>query len=102
MELLEQSTAQSLKINGHDDIIAKILFQVNQLSPFFIEDITLFAWSKSIIEILPKIDPADLKSLMRDFKTDEIHYDTKLGIQNVFKGLRQKYGNKYFSSKFVM
>jgi hypothetical protein len=85
-----------------DENIAKVLYHVNQLSPFIVTDQTIIEWTKSIQEILPNIDNNDLRALLNDFKTDAIHYDNKLGIQNIFIGLKKKFGLKYGNNKHVI
>lgn len=99
MELQKQNNGQSLQISQEVQEVGKAIYHVNQLTPFNIDDEMILSWSKSIFELIPNIEINDLKDLISDFKTDEIHYDNKLGIQNIFIGLKIKYATKYFKPK---
>lgn len=81
--------------------IGKVIYHVNQLSPFRISDEDIIEWSKSIEEIVPEIEIDDLKFLLRCFKTGEENYDNKVGIQNIFLGLKNRFGRKYIKSQMV-
>ena len=77
--------------------VGKGLYHLNQLTSFPISDDSIIEWSKSIDEILPELELKDLTDLIKDFKTGFIEYDNRLGIQNIFNGLRKKYPMKYKS-----
>lgn len=96
MQDIQLTTSQSpcsLPVKVKD--IGSVIYHVNQLSPFTTTDERLIEWAESINEILPELEIEDLKSLIRAFKTDEITYDTRLGIQNIFMGIKLKFPSKY-------
>ena len=75
--------------------IGNVIYHINQLSPFVTTDERLIEWAESINDILPGLELDDLKALIVAFKTDEITYNTKLGVQNIFIGLKLKFQSKY-------
>ena len=97
MNQLEKHTVLSEK----EIEIAKVIFHVNQLSNYPLGVPQIEDWSKSIEDIVPNLEIDDLKYLIKCFKIGEEHYDYKLGIQNIFIGLRNRFGGKYFKTKPV-
>jgi len=101
MELETTNQSQFLQTSSAEAIkIAKAIYHVNQLTSFDLSDRKIIEWSQSIIEILPHIELDDLKLLIREMKTGSIAYDHRLGVQNIFIGLKTKFGSKYFPSQF--
>jgi hypothetical protein len=98
-EVVKQNINLSLQAKTIE--IGKIIYHVNQLSNFDIDDKRIVEWSKSIEEVLPNLEIEDLKILIRLFKIGDEYYDPKIGIQNIFTGLRNRFGGKYFTPKMV-
>jgi len=92
---------QSIELSDKGISIAQQVYHVNQLSPFRLHDSQIDEWAQSIEEIVPNLEIDDLKFLIRCFKTGEEHYDNKLGIQNIFTGLRNRFGRKYMKTQMV-
>lgn len=82
--------------------IAKIVSHINQLSNFPLSVPQISDWSKSVNDICPNLEVDDLKYLIRCFKIGEEHYDAKIGVQNIFVGLKNRFGGKYIKSNVVI
>lgn len=76
--------------------LCKELYHVNQLTSFSVNDERIIEWSKSLSELVPNLDAKDLHTLINDFKLGELEYNQKEGIQNIIKGLKELFYDKYF------
>lgn len=103
MDKLQINQSQSLNtpLQGKEIEIVKSIFYVNLLTPFRVDDFILEQWSIALNRMLPQVTPEELKELMDDFMTGTIEYDHKLGIQNIFQGLIEKFPAKYYTPKMV-
>jgi len=68
--------------------IGKIIYHVNQLTPFPISDENIIAWAKSIDELKPNLKLEDLKKAIDKLKLGEVDFNPHVGIQNIFNALR--------------
>ena len=64
--------------------VGKEIYQINQLVQFPISDEMIKDWTKSIHELAPELDGTKLKYIIDKFKTGELEYDSRKGIQNIF------------------
>lgn len=71
--------------------IGQVVFHVNQLTAYPLNDLQISDWAKSINELKPDLDLALLKKVIDKFKMDELEWDNHKGIQNIFRELK-KYG----------
>ena len=85
MEL--QTTNKLVNITTNEQMI-KELYHVNYLVAYPLSDTILEGWCKCIIELKPETTPEDIKKMINKMKLGLIPYDPKLGIQNIFRGLR--------------
>lgn len=92
---------QSLQISSTIKKIGKELIEVNQLSPFPLTAEQVVDWAKSIEELIPDIDPTDLRFIINEYKTDELEYDQRKGIQNIFSALKYHFNDKYFKKEDI-
>lgn len=99
--LKTQNQSLSTHLQDHEIEIAKSLFYVNLLTPFRVEDFIIEQWSITVSRMLPDVTSDEIQQLMDDFMTGEIEYDHKLGIQNIFKGITEKFPSKYYKPKMV-
>jgi len=99
--LIQPSQYQNTPLVGKELEIVKPLFYVNLLTPFRVDDFILEQWSISINRLLPEVEPEELVELMDSFMRGETEYDNKLGIQNIFIGLIDKFPAKYYKPKMV-
>lgn len=64
----------------------KQLFHINYLTSYPISDIMLEGYSVSIQELVPEISVKDIKEIIDRMKLGSIDFDSKKGVQNIFKG----------------
>lgn len=69
--------------------ISKELFQVNYLVAYPLSDAAIEGWTNCILELRPQTTIEELRSVINKMKTGEIEYDTKKGIQNIFRGIKE-------------
>jgi hypothetical protein len=69
--------------------VAEKLLDVNMLLPFKMEGDEIMLWALDLDRLLPDEELQKLPFLLDCFKTNEIYYDYKCGIQNIFSGLKQ-------------
>lgn len=103
MDKLVKHQDQSLNtpLTGKELQIVLPLVKINILTPFRIDDSIIEMWSMELNRLLPQMEIEELESLMDDFLKGDIEYDNKIGIQNIFKGLIEKYPAKYYTPKMV-
>ena len=65
-------------------LIAKELYQLNQLSHIKLSDETLEEWAKTLIELKKDVSPEWIKKVVNKMKTGQELYDYRLGIRNIF------------------
>lgn len=76
-------------LNNKEVSIAGQVCQISQLTPFPLSDPQIEDWSKSINELFPDLVLDDLKQVIRDFKMCDRVYNTREGIQNITRELKQ-------------
>lgn len=96
-----QNQSVSTPLVGKELDIVIPLVKINILSPFRIQDEILEMWSMEINRMLPQLEVNELEELMDAFMIGELEYDHKLGVQNVFRGLVEKFPSKYYTPKMV-
>ena len=72
----------------HKEIIRAIA-PINTIFPYKMDQDEMIMWAKDIDDLAPDTEPEKLMFLVKCFKTDEIVWDSKLGIQNVLRGLKR-------------
>lgn len=77
--------------------LAATVLHINQLTPFPYSDLQIFEWAKSINELTPELTPDILKKIIDKFKLGIYEFDSRAGIQNVFKGYKLILGEKIHS-----
>lgn len=82
---------QNLEIKKQEVTVAKILWHINQIVSYPMSDHQIEDWARSLMELKPNTDLAALKFLIDKFKTGDMEYDYRKGIQNIFIGLRYVY-----------
>lgn len=82
---------QNLEIKKQEVTVAKILWHINQIVSYPMSDHQIEDWAKSLMELKPNTDLTALKFLIDKFKTGDLEYDYRKGIQNIFIGLRHIY-----------
>ncbi len=70
--------------------IGKLIYKINYLISFPMDDILLTEWSKNLNRIMPDLDIHALSEIIDKMLTGEIEYDTRKGIQNIFLALKPK------------
>lgn len=63
--------------------------QVNQLTPYPLNDIGIAEWSRSLIDLISAddFDLEKIKFVIDAYKTCKLEYNREKGIQNIFLGL---------------
>lgn len=90
MENQLQKVNQSLELSDKELSLAVEIFHVNQVMPYPLSDLQISDWAKSINELMPEVSSADIKKIIDDFKLDNIEWDNKKGIQNIFNAISPK------------
>lgn len=73
------------KINN----LSKVLIHYNQLTAFPYSDLQIIEWAKSINELMPELSNETLKFIIDRMKIGYYPFDNRLGIQNIFNGIKQ-------------
>lgn len=68
--------------------IARVIIEVNSLLGYKLDVQDVVQWSRDIDRLLPGIEPERIAFLLDQYKTTRFTWDTKLGIQNIFIGLK--------------
>lgn len=69
--------------------ILKVIVNVNDCVPFKLDLTDLSNWSQDLERLCSDSELHKLRFLMDCFKTDQIVWDQKKGIQNIFNGLKR-------------
>ena len=85
---------QSLELSSELTKIGQVIVHINQLTPFPYSDFQLIDWAKSINELTPELTPDILKKIIDKFKLGIYEFDSRAGIQNVFRGYKLILGEK--------
>jgi hypothetical protein len=86
--LQKMSDSNIVKLTNKEIEISGEIYEVNQLAPYPLSSIQIEDWARSLNRLLPNLEISTLSSLIDDFKRDNIEWDYKKGIQNIFIGLR--------------
>lgn len=97
----QQSQSLSTHLHGKELEIVKPLFYINLLTPFRVDDFIIEQWSITISRLLPNVEASEIEELMDAFMKGDVDYDKNLGIQNIFRGLVEKFPSKYYEPKMV-
>lgn len=87
-KIQKTSALPTERLNNKEIKIAQEIYEVNQLAPYPLSSIQIEDWSRSINRLMPDLEVSKLESLINDFKLDNIEWDYKKGIQNIFIGLK--------------
>jgi hypothetical protein len=85
---------QYLELSSELTKIGQVIVHINQLTPFPYSDFQLIDWAKSINELTPELTPDILKKIIDKFKLGIYEFDSRAGIQNVFRGYKLILGEK--------
>jgi hypothetical protein len=86
-QLQVSNNSLSTLLNTKEIEIAKIVWHVNQLVAYPLNDNQIEAWSKSINELLPDLELEELSVLINNFKIGRYDWNYHYGIQNILKNL---------------
>lgn len=89
MELQKKNQEVSIQANDLDIELIKELWQVNCVVSYPLSDEMVEVWSRCIKELAPDTTPKMIKEVVNKFKLEEIIYDSKKGIQNIFNALKK-------------
>jgi hypothetical protein len=94
MENQLQTVNQSLStpLNNQELQIASAVWNVNLCVAYPLTDPQIEVWAKTIYRLRPETTVDELNEIMDSFMTGVNEWDTKLGIQNIFKAIRNKKG----------
>jgi len=67
-----------------------VIYLVNFLVAYPLTDTQIAEWARCIIHLRPETTSDELQNIMNKFITAEYDYDTRKGIQNIFKHLPVK------------
>ena len=87
MEKSLQKTETSLQCSDKIIEVGKIIYQINLLTSYPLNDFQINDWAKCICRLLPEIDLIELQNVIDKMITGEIEYKTSGGIQNIFKAI---------------
>lgn len=73
----------------HERAICDVLNTFNQLRSFKLEPMEIIYWKDSIVKLIPDVDTGALEFVVDQMIVGGLEYDTKLGIQNIFNGLKR-------------
>ena len=85
---------QSLELSSELTKIGQVIVHINQLTPFPYSDFQLIDWAKSINELTPELTPDILKKIIDKYKLGIYEFDSRAGIQNIFRGYKLILGEK--------
>jgi hypothetical protein len=87
-------------LNDYQIALGTELYRLNYALPFPLSGTALADWAKCINELAPYATPVILKEIINKFLTNDLDYDNKKGIQNIFIALRP-YQQKKLSQKEI-
>lgn len=84
-------------LSKRETAILKQVVHLNMLMPFKMDYDELSAWTKELNRLLSASEMKKIPFLIDCFKKEEILWDRTVGIQNIFRGLKQIYleGDEY-------
>ena len=85
---------QSLELSSELTKIGQVIVHINQLTPFPYSDFQLIDWAKSINELTPELTPDILKKIIDKYKLGIYEFNSRAGIQNIFRGYKLILGEK--------
>ena len=94
LSVSQKKDNQSLELSSEITKIGQVIVHINQLTPFPYSDFQLIDWAKSINELTPELTPDILKKIIDKFKIGIYEFDSRAGIQNVFRGYKLILGEK--------
>lgn len=77
------------ELNTKESEIAKVIWHVNQLASFPLNDNQIESWARSVNELRPNQDVVKLRQIIDMMKIGEIEFNSRLGIQNIFSALKE-------------
>lgn len=75
--------------------ICQSLHVFNQLRDFKLDALQVIEWKDTIQRLAPDADPEKVQCVIDNLILGELDYDPKLGIHNIFKGLKRVRKNKF-------
>jgi hypothetical protein len=85
----QHTTVQPHSGLNHEQItIGKELYRLNMLLPYPLSGTAIEDWAKCINELAPYAKPDMLRTIINRFISNDLEYDYKKGIQNIFIALR--------------
>jgi len=62
---------------------------VNDLTPYELPGQKIESWARDVLQVYPNIDLEMISFMILCFKTEQLIWDDRKGIQNIFNGLRR-------------
>lgn len=87
-------------LNPLEISIGKELYRLNLILPYPLSGSALADWAKCINELTPSATPETLRVIINKFIANDLEYDYKKGIQNIFIALRP-YQQKKLTAKEI-
>lgn len=87
-QLQQVSSQNTLSVKEVD--IAVEVYKVNLLVPYPLKDYQIDEWAICINKIYPDLDPNLLNRIFEKMMKDEIQWNPKKGIQNIFIAIRNE------------
>jgi hypothetical protein len=75
-------------LNEDQFSIGKELYRLNMLLPYPLSGTAIADWAKCINELAPFATPEMLRNIINKFISNDLEYNYKKGIQNIFIALR--------------
>lgn len=84
-----QSSNDTVSLPLHVEAIARIVYEVNQLRQYPLNDIEIAEWATTLDEFDPKIDLEALRFIIQQMKFGNMEYEQKDGVQNLTRAFRK-------------
>ena len=73
----------------HVEAIARIVYEVNQLRQYPLNDIEIAEWATTLDEFDPKMDLEALRFIIQQMKFGNLEYEQKDGVQNLTRAFQK-------------
>lgn len=80
--------AKQLPADSATDKISKVVWRLNQLRRFPLDDNAIEDWTKTLIRLMPLEDLRKLEYVIDQMITGELDYNPDEGIKNLFRNVK--------------
>lgn len=86
--IVKRQTTDIAQLTPHEMQLCQILNRYNKLRQFKLDAIEILEWKDDILLVMPDLELEKLDFAITKMMTEEIEFNDKIGIQNIFRALR--------------